>query len=74
MFTLECICIPKEVVAAMKKKLESGSELKVEDVKKRLEFSSTSQPLYELPVNRVLFDGIKNQCVVCQFFGRKSRS
>ena len=58
----------------MKKKLESGSELKVEDVKKRLEFSSTSQPLYELPVNRVLFDGIKNQCVFCQFFGKKSRS
>ena len=47
----EWICIPKEVVAAMKKKLESGSELGVEDLKS-LEFSST--PLYELPVNRLL--------------------
>ena len=41
---LEWICILKEVVATMKKKLESGSELEVEDVKKSLEFSSTPQP------------------------------
>ena len=46
-------------MAAIKKKLESGSELEVEDVKKSLEFSSTPQSLYKLPVN-VLFDGIKN--------------
>ena len=64
---LEWICIPKEVVAAMKMKLESGSELEVEDVKKSLEFSSTPQPLYELPVNRLLFEEIKNHALFANF-------
>ena len=60
----EWICIPKEVLAAI---LESGSELGVEDVKRDLEFSSTPQPLYELPVNRLLFDGIKNHVLFADF-------
>ena len=55
------------MVAALKKNLESGAELEVEDVKKKLEVSSTPQPLNELQVNRLLFEGIKNHVLFANF-------